>query len=226
MATMSTLKQRLLSHHKDLLEQLEDKYMECISNLLKQKKSIILEMQNQLFQQLLQIDNLASEVASTFIEKPSPKPLLTLDNCVGNNDNKSTENEIIIKKETSERNKLNPIDTDITMLPELENVTDDEQDDDLRSLLDSNKSNRNESEYQKKDEIEKMNGGNWKCPHCGKLFTRKESVTRHIRDVHRKERQFQCNYCRKAFARKDYVKKHKNSCKGFNVHRAKTRIGQ
>ena len=58
MATTAVLKQRLISHHNSLIENLENKYMNHICSLLQQKKCIILEMQNQLYQQFERIDNL------------------------------------------------------------------------------------------------------------------------------------------------------------------------
>ena len=49
-------KQRLIANHNRLIEQLEDKYNDHITKLLQQKKLIIIEMQNALFQQFICIE--------------------------------------------------------------------------------------------------------------------------------------------------------------------------
>ena len=55
---LQSLKQRLISQHHELIQTLEDKYIDAVSKLLEQKKVILLEMQTQLYRQLERIDNL------------------------------------------------------------------------------------------------------------------------------------------------------------------------
>ena len=57
MATSCILKQQLILDHQALIEQLESKYANQIAALLKQKKEIILTMQQQFYQQIERIHN-------------------------------------------------------------------------------------------------------------------------------------------------------------------------
>ena len=55
--TVTLLKQRILNDHNKLIEQLEEKYNDRITQLLEQKKVIIIQLQNALFQQFEYIDD-------------------------------------------------------------------------------------------------------------------------------------------------------------------------
>ncbi|MCG3223038.1 MAG: C2H2-type zinc finger protein [Candidatus Heimdallarchaeota archaeon] len=48
----------------------------------------------------------------------------------------------------------------------------------------------------------------FKCDSCGKHFTRKDGLTRHIKTVHNKEKMHKCPKCGLAFSRKDMVNRH------------------
>jgi len=48
----------------------------------------------------------------------------------------------------------------------------------------------------------------FKCDSCGKHFTRKYGLTRHIKTVHNKEKKHKCPQCGLAFSRKDMVYRH------------------
>ena len=53
---ISAIKQTLISHHTQLIEQLETKYMDYIVKLLQQKRQIIRQMQKQFSNELLNLD--------------------------------------------------------------------------------------------------------------------------------------------------------------------------
>ncbi len=46
------------------------------------------------------------------------------------------------------------------------------------------------------------------CEICGKAFSRKDGLTRHIKTVHNKEKSFKCKECGFAFVRKDMLNRH------------------
>ena len=47
-----------------------------------------------------------------------------------------------------------------------------------------------------------------KCDTCGKCFTRKGNLTRHIKSVHTKESQYECEVCEKVFTQRGTLLTH------------------
>jgi KRAB domain-containing zinc finger protein len=57
-------------------------------------------------------------------------------------------------------------------------------------------------------------GGNkeeFKCDHCDKAFTRKETLVYHVNIIHKNIQEFQCDHCDKAFGRNDFLQDHINA---------------
>jgi len=52
---------------------------------------------------------------------------------------------------------------------------------------------------------------NFKCPNCGKRYTWKETLSRHMKFECNKEPQWQCPLCPAKFKRKDHMLTHVNS---------------
>ena len=48
------------------------------------------------------------------------------------------------------------------------------------------------------------------CERCGKTFTAKRNLVRHIKNVHEKREKFECDICKKSFSRIDNLQNHKN----------------
>jgi len=53
------------------------------------------------------------------------------------------------------------------------------------------------------------------CQICGKVFSRVDSLTRHIKSVHLQIKKHQCHLCQKLFTRKEYLFSHMNSTHGL-----------
>ncbi|ODN01637.1 Transcription factor Sp1 [Orchesella cincta] len=47
---------------------------------------------------------------------------------------------------------------------------------------------------------------------CGKEFTRKDNLTRHLKLAHSRESKPRCKYCLKSLSRKDAVQRHETTC--------------
>ena len=53
-----------------------------------------------------------------------------------------------------------------------------------------------------------------KCEHCPKVFSRKDNLHRHVRNVHDKVKHHQCGICSKTFSRKQHKELHLRTCSG------------
>ena len=51
----------------------------------------------------------------------------------------------------------------------------------------------------------------YSCPHCDLVFSRKDTVNRHIRDVHLKIRNYKCELCDLEFAQSTHLNRHVSS---------------
>ena len=58
----------------------------------------------------------------------------------------------------------------------------------------------------------------WKCKQCTKTFTEKRNLTRHINDVHEKQKIHECGICQKQFTRKRNKELHLKHCSGKRNH--------
>ena len=60
----------------------------------------------------------------------------------------------------------------------------------------------------------------WKCEQCTKAFTEKRNLTRHINDVHEKQKIHECGICQKQFTRKRNKELHLKHCSGKRIPQA------
>ena len=91
------LREQLISNHCKLVEQLEDKYNNQVTELLEQKKVLIGELQNALSQQLKSMDNLSEQNEDKEMEndmeqnedKEMENDMKSIDDSELSNDNKN-----------------------------------------------------------------------------------------------------------------------------------------
>ena len=224
--TCLALKQRLILNHNLLIQQLEDKYMEHILNLLNQKKRIIMKMQQELHLILQQID----------IVNQTPVTNRICHQTVKDNDSDAISIESNIDNTLSSNNSAEMANADDKSL----NLN--SKSCKRPSIIDTDdKDNRDNGHYtEKKQKIicvktvkkkMKTNGmkgpqklqnskmkmetkiRKYNCNVCDKIFKRKDHLRNHYR-IHSNERPFSCDYCDKSFKTKHHLTRHTRSHTG------------
>ena len=104
------LREQLISNHFKLVEQLEDKYNNQVTELLEQKKVLMGELQNALTQQLKCMDNLSKQNE----DKEMENDMKSIDDSELSNDNDEDSDEIIDleSKSNHSRSGLKPFKCD------------------------------------------------------------------------------------------------------------------
>lgn len=55
-------------------------------------------------------------------------------------------------------------------------------------------------------------GDKWMCSLCHKIFTHRNAVRRHVKEIHYRVKNFACQYCARLVARKTELRLHENVC--------------
>ena len=180
---VALFKERLMSNHYNLIEQLENKYNNYIKKLLQQKKLIIIELQNSLFQQFVHMqkkDDLRNQQKKDDLR------------------NQQISNEVVPDLEPIEQapSNIDPITEDKAPIFSLKDA-DPNETIDLEA-----KSNHSRFKGNKHDKSKLF-----KCNHCNYETHRKGDLKKHIR-IHTAKNRYKCKYCNYTAHRKDMVIRH------------------
>ena len=196
--TLPLLKQTIIATHKKLIQQLEDKYKNHIANLLEQKKVIIVEIQNALYQQFTSIENVSNQIT---VSDLSSMEMYNVD------PNIETD---MISKVTLSTNQV-PVFSlkDAKPNDAIDSNTNHCKGSKLKcnycdKILSSKKSLTRHSRIHTGEKTrDKLN----KCDYCHHRFASKQSLKNHIR-IHNGEKPYKCVQCDKRFRQKSHLQIH------------------
>ena len=196
--TLPLLKQTIIATHKKLIQQLEDKYKNHIANLLEQKKVIIVEIQNALYQQFTSIENVSNQIT---VSDLSSMEMYNVD------PNIETD---MISKVTLSTNQV-PIFSLKDAKPN--DAIDSNTNHCKGSKLKCNYCDKILSSKKSLTRHSRIHTGEkpFKCTYCDYRSYRKDVVTKHIR-IHAgdntRDKLNKCDYCHHRFASKQSLKNH------------------
>ena len=221
------LREQLISNHFKLVEQLEDKYNNQVTELLEQKKVLIGELQNALTQQLKCMDNLSKQNEDKEMENDMKSIDLeskSIDDSELSNDNNDDPDEIIDleSKSNHSRSGLEPFKCDYCDKRY-------KRRDGLNRHIKTHRGREKKSFQCKYCDHRCVSGASlkvhvrvhtgerpFKCEHCEKRFKTRGNLSRHAR-IHTGEKPYECEHCDKTFNRRDGLVQH------MRIHRRRKR---
>eukprot|EP01083_Nonionella_stella_P273947 929648_1 len=230
---METLRNRIITEHVYLMEQLELKYMNYIQQLLIQKSKIVTKMQREFYKQLHTLNTIPIEASvypfsierhtSTRIESDkyhieippiiTPEPMQTDDLSSTKELDARTLGVISTETNCSVNNNSTTMESDETRLVKME--TEDNQLINCKEITPPGATKQTLQTYQSLLPKRGQTSKRFKCTHCNKIFKYKMNLTRHIR-THTGERPFKCNYrgCNFAAAVRGGLRRHSRTHTG------------
>ena len=182
--TAILLKQKILSDHNKLIEQLEEKYNDRISQLLKQKMIIIVELQNALFQQFEYVD---------YYNNENDHEEILIDSSESTNDNDCDYNTETKRENEDPIFSLKDTDPNDFIVSERKpNHSNGSRGSKFECIVchRSLSSKRSLQRHMKIHTEEKP----FKCNHCNYACRSAYTLREHIR-IHTGEKPFKCSYC-------------------------------
>ena len=180
-------KQRLIANHNRLIEQLEDKYNDHITKLLQQKKLIIIEMQNALFQQFICIEKEHQQIEN--------EQLMISNSNLNNNIHFSSIETIDNSESKLETETVSNPTLNTNQVP-------------IFSLNDTDPNDSEDSET-KSNHCNEKRGRKFECNICHKLLASNHNLRKHMK-LHTGEKRgkFECNICHKLLTTKWGLRDH------------------
>ena len=188
------LREQLISNHFKLVEQLEDKYNNQVTELLEQKKVLMGELQNALTQQLKCMDNLSKQNEDKEMENDMKSIDLESKSNYSRSGLKSFKCDYCDKRYTrcDSLNRHIKIHRGTGKKPFKCNYCD------YRGI----------SESHLKVYVRVHTGERpFKCDHCEKRFKTRGNLCRHSM-IHTGEKPYECEHCDKTFNRRDNMVMH------------------
>ena len=186
--TLPLLKQTIMTTHNRLIEQLEDKYKNHITKLLEQKKLVIIQLQNAVYQQFVNIENVSNQLT------PSDLSSVKISNVDSNIETDTILNQIPIFS-LKDANPSEIIDSETNHCKEKP----------FKSDHCNYQSNRKDSAT-KHTHIH-IREKPYKCIYCDYRSATKQRLTNHIR-IHTGEKPYKCVLCNKRFRQIAHLNRH------------------
>ena len=201
---VALFKERLMSNHYNLIEQLENKYNNYIKKLLQQKKLIIIELQNSLFQQFVHMqkkdDSRNQQISNQVVPDLEP-----IEQAPSNIDPNTEDKGPIFSLKDGDPNET------IDLEAKSNRSRDKGNKHDKSKLFKCNHCNY---ETHRKGDLKKHNlihtaKNRYKCKYCNYTAHKKDMVIRHIGiHIEEEEKPYRCDYCGKGFMLKHDFSKH------------------
>ena len=196
--SVAVFKKGLMVNHYRLIEQLENKYNDYIKKLLQQKKMIIIELQNSLFQQFVHMQKKEDDLRNEQKKKNDLRNQQKKHQQISNRfvpDLEPIETSVDDRRTQIAINKQAPnIDSTIKDKVPIFSLKD----------VDPNKSIESEA---KSDHSRFKGSKPFSCNYCIYQTYRKEDWKRHTR-IHVGDKPYKCNYCNYRAGRKDMLRRH------------------
>ena len=177
-----------MTTHNRLIEQLEDKYKNHIIKLLEQKKLVIIQLQNAVYQQFVNIENVSNQLT------PSDLSSVKISNVDSNTETDTILNQVPIFS----LKDANPSET-------IDSGTNHCKEKLFKSDHCNYQSNRKDSAT-KHTRIH-IREKPYKCIYCDYRSTTKQRLTNHIR-IHTGEKPYKCVLCNKRFRQIAHLNRH------------------
>ena len=201
------LKQKLFTNHNLLIKQLEDKYNDYITNILKQKTAIILKIQKELYQEIMRIDNLMNNhiIPNIGLDNDSLCPETSISDSESSDDR--FRNQSDTKNQHPEAPKNTPRKFKLVLKKSIKKGSKNNSVSRQTLSNDPASSDNSDQEIIAKKRSKRQKGKKWECYHCHKSLSSYQALTVHIR-IHTGEKPFGCNYCNKRFRLNHVLTRH------------------